>query len=770
MAPSPPTRRRRVALYCLLLFCMGLVLLRARGPRAGSEAARHVGTAACAECHAQEAQAWRGSHHDLAMAAAGPESVRGAFAGETFAWPGGAATFLRRDGAYWIRTEDERGTQQEHRVGFTFGVWPLQQYLLPLPDGRVQAFPVAWDARPAAQGGQRWFHADPGRVARAGERFHWTGSFYTWNHTCAECHSTHVQKGFDRAAGRYATRYAGEDVGCEACHGPGDAHVRWARAGGRAGDPDDGLAVRLRGARLEDWSFDPATGIARSAAAPRSAIEIQTCARCHARRAPLLDGVTPGAPLTETHLPALLEAGLYHADGQVLDEVFEWGSFLQSRMHAAGVTCTDCHEPHGARLRAEGNALCARCHLPARFDTPAHHHHVAGSAGAACTACHMPTKTFMVVHARHDHGFSVPRPDWTARYGVPNACSGCHQERDLAWVQEAFARWYPGLRRDELAVRALHGGRRGDPAARADLVALLGAATRPAILRGTAAQLLAEVPGSEPASLRAAAADPDPLVRLGVARGLAALPGEARLAVGAGLLADAARAVRVEAVRALAALRPHLQGAARDAYPRARADFVAAATTHADQVESLVGLATLLHDEGDLAEAARILEEARRRDPTRPEPLVNLADLRRAQGDEARSLELVRAAVGVAPQDAGAWHALGLALVRSARRDEGLQALRRAAGLAPADARLGLVHAIAVHDLGDPARALLLVEELRRAHPFDPGILQTLVAWLAAAGRARDALPHARTLAEVLPGNPGTQALLRDLERAARGR
>ena len=111
----------------------------------------------------------------------------------------------------------------------------------------------------------------------------------------------------------------------------------------------------------------------------------------------------PGEPYLDSYLPALLEPGLYHADGQIDGEVYEYGSFLQSRMYAAGVTCSNCHDPHSAKLRAAGNALCAQCHMPEKFDVVAHHHHPPGSSGAQCVNCHMPTKNYMVVDARRDH-------------------------------------------------------------------------------------------------------------------------------------------------------------------------------------------------------------------------------------------------------------------------------------------------------------------------------------------------------------------------------
>ena len=128
--------------------------------------------------------------------------------------------------------------------------------------------------------------------------------------------------------------------------------------------------------------------------------------------------------------------------------MFEHGSFLQSRMARAGVTCVDCHDPHTGKTRAEGNALCTGCHDPEVFDTSRHHHHQSNGAGAACVSCHMPTRTYMQVHVRHDHAIRVPRPDWSVRFKVPNACTVCHGDRDASWAARTVADWYGAPRRD----------------------------------------------------------------------------------------------------------------------------------------------------------------------------------------------------------------------------------------------------------------------------------------------------------------------------------
>ena len=366
-------------------------------------------------------EAYRASDHARAMQPATAQTVLGRFDQATVTHKGVVSTFFRRDGNFVVRTDGPDGKPAEFEIAYTFGADPLQQYLIRFPDGRLQALGLAWDTRPRADGGQRWFHLYPGVTLRPPDPLHWTGREQTWNFQCAECHSTDLRKGYDVAANRYATTWAELTVSCEECHGPGSAHVAWAegRPPGAARPPPGatGLVVRL-GRGEGAWAIkDTERGIAEWTGPPRASMELDVCARCHARRRPIVDPHVYGRPFLDTHVPALLEPGLYHADGQVLGEVYEWGSFVQSRMQRAGVVCSDCHEPHRTALRAPGNAVCAQCHLPARFDTPAHHHHRVASDAARCVSCHMPARTHMVVDPRRDHSFRVPRPDLSVTLG-----------------------------------------------------------------------------------------------------------------------------------------------------------------------------------------------------------------------------------------------------------------------------------------------------------------------------------------------------------------
>ena len=325
-----------------------------------------------------------------------------------------------------------------------------------MPGGRLQALGIAWDSRPKDQGGQRWFHLYPDQNLKPGDPLHWTGRDQTWNYQCADCHSTNLQKNYDLAANTYATSWTDTDVSCEACHGPGSRHVTWAKSGEKPKPTDGpdkmGLSNWLKPTDHGHWEMSLETGIARRTEKLASA-ELDTCAACHSRRKVIAKNPPPGEPYLDGYLPALLEPGLYHADGQIDGEVYEYGSFLQSRMYHAGVTCSNCHDPHSAKLRADGNALCGQCHLPAKFDVSEHHHHQPGSTGAQCVNCHMPTKNFMVVDARRDHSIRIPRPDLSVALGTPNACTQCHAGSSAEWAATDRSRLVPSRAPDHSALR-----------------------------------------------------------------------------------------------------------------------------------------------------------------------------------------------------------------------------------------------------------------------------------------------------------------------------
>jgi Flp pilus assembly protein TadD len=715
-------------------------------------------------------EAWRGSHHALAMQAASESTVRGNFADTSITHGGVTSTFFRRGGRFWVRTEGPDGEPADFEITHTFGVYPLQQYLVPFPGGRLQALGIAWDSRPLEEGGTRWFPLYPDDPPKPGDPLHWTRRDQTWNYQCAECHSTDLRKNYDAARDRYATTWAEMSVGCEACHGPGSLHDAWARRepGWERVDGDaKGLAVELRRSEGEWIVKDPTRGIAEWSGEPRAGREVDACARCHSRRSVSLDPYRHGAPLLDTHLPALLIEPLYYADGQIREEVYEYGSFLQSRMSRAGVTCSDCHEPHSLELRGDANAVCAQCHLPARFDAVSHHHHAPGSAAARCIACHMPGRTYMIVDERRDHSFRVPRPDLTVALGTPNACTGCHDEQGAPWATDAIESWSGGERNPKPHfATALDAGRRGRLGAERLLGMLIGDESQPAIARATALSLLPEfLTSGSAASLSTALSDPDALVRAAAAGVVAVVPLEHRAAFAIPLLADPVRAVRIAAARALADTpRATLDATEQSTLDRALGEAIAAERVNEERPEAHLNLANLYARLGQPTDAESELLTARRLDPTFVPALVNLADLARAAGSDADTERYLAEALEIEPGNADVVHAIGLLRVRQGRTREALELFDRAAELAPDSVRYAYVRAIALHSTGDAMGALAVLERAHEVRPAHRDVLVALIDIAREQGDIATARRHAQTLATLLPEDPRVLSLLRALE------
>jgi predicted CXXCH cytochrome family protein len=732
--------------------------------------ATFVGGQACAGCHREQYALWKTSDHALAMQPADGKTVLGNFSNASFTKGGVTSTFFMRDGQYVVRTDGPDGTLRDYRIAYTFGVEPLQQYLIEFPGGRYQALGIAWDSRPAAAGGQRWFHLYPGETIHHGDVLHWTGLAQNWNYMCADCHSTNLQKNYRLAEDRFDTAWTDMNVSCEACHGPGSRHVAWAQPGSRersVTDPLRGLVVSLRDAPGNRWALAPGESISRRTEPLASRAEVETCGRCHARRAPVGGDVLPGQPLEQGYRVSLLESPRYHADGQISDEVYEYGSFLQSPMYRAGVTCSNCHDPHSARLRQQGNAVCAPCHLTAKYDGPQHTFHKAGTEGTRCVSCHMPQRYYMVVDGRRDHSFRVPRPDLSQKLGTPNACTDCHKDRSPLWAADAVARWYgPARRGGWHYAEALHAGQTARADAESQLVRAVQDWAIPPIARATALALLPRYAG--PNSLRAVEAslgDADPLVRRAAAGALAVVEPRRRVAIGLPLLGDPIRSVRFEALSALLDVpRREFAGEQLAALDRAIAEYREAQALNADRPEAHVNLGALDARRGRLDAAEQEYRTALRLQPTFMPAYVNLADLYRQQGQEDRVAQTLEAALKIDPRNGDVHEGLGLSLVRQKRLREALPLLAKAAQLRQDLPRYAYVYGVALHEAGETRRAL---DVLRAAHaraPADREILVALAQYSSAAGDRGAAAAWARTLVELAPDDRGARQLLESLE------
>lgn len=707
-----------------------------------------VGEAACATCHMREAAAWRGSDHQRAMQPATNATVLGNFDDATFTHGGVTSLMFRRNGKPMIRTDGPDGAVHDYAITHTFGVTPLQQYLVAFPGGRYQALEIAWDSRPNEQGGQRWFHLYPDETIAHDDPLHWTGVTENWNYMCADCHSTNVRKRWSAQTATYATTFAEMSVACEACHGPGSAHVAWAKEPRRAAAPN-GLVNALDERAGVVWTRDANGKPVRSR--PRTTErELDTCARCHARRGLIHEDVAHGQPIGDDYAVALLDEDLYHPDGQIKDEVYEYGSFVQSRMFAHGVTCSDCHDPHSQQLRAPGDQVCLTCHAAETYVSAKHHFHPDPSAGARCVSCHMPASTYMVVDPRRDHSLRVPRPDQTVTLGVPNACNGCHADRTPAWAAQQVATWYGQAPSGfQQFGEALAAGTRGSPDAPQLLAAVIGDANQPAIARASALARLERWRTPETLALvTAALRDPTPLVRRAAVHALESADPRMRAAVVAPLLDDPVRAVRIEAASVLADVPlDGLPTTWRASYASAIAELVAVQELNSDRPEAHLSLASLHTKRQAFDRAEAELQRALAIDPGFVPAAVNLADLYRSLGRDADAEPTLRTALARAPQQPALLHALGLVLVRQKRTTEALETLGAAARLGVENPRNGYVYAVALHSAGRRDDALRELDGVVRRHPYDRDVLAALVAFHREAKQLRQALAFAERLA-----------------------
>ncbi|TWC24570.1 MULTISPECIES: tetratricopeptide repeat protein [unclassified Pseudomonas] len=683
--------------------------------------AKMVDEQQCRGCHSEQMKDWQGSHHQLAMQEANAETMLGDFNNVTFKAQNETTRFSRKDDGFWVNTPGIDGKNADFKVAYTFGIAPLQQYLIEVGEGRLQALGVAWDTER-----NRWFHLYPGQGVNFKNPLHWSKPSQNANFMCVECHTTGYKRSFDAAKNTFDSQWNSLGVGCQACHGPASNHLEWTA---KKGDLiHAGFAVDLKD--------------------KDATVEIETCARCHSRRAPLGDGYTVGKRLMDDYLLSPLTRELYALDGKIKDEVFEHGSFAQSKMFDKGVRCSNCHNPHNTELKAPGNGVCLQCHNTAgktsvtgvdgkglqakNYDSIEHTRHTPGQPGSQCVDCHMPGKFYMGNDFRHDHSFSIPNPERAKKLGTPDACLTCHQGKAGDKVTEQFKLWNTATtaqapRYDE----SLWLIRNGQPGAAQALYEQLQRSNLPAIQRAT---LLAELPlyPSEQA-LKLATKDlnnPAPQVRESAVRAISAfLPPPERAPLLTPLLGDPVKAVRIVAARDLLSVARNGLGSAQANWNAAIAEYEAVQKSLAERAESNLNLAMLYQASGRNDEVESLLRTALKRDPDFYPALVTLVQWLEANGRGQEAQTLLAQSLKEHPDAALLQHTQGLALVRAGQSAQAMPALRKAAQLEPQNAQYGYVLAVALHDSGKVDEACEELERLLNVQPANRNARLSLIQY-----------------------------------------
>jgi len=694
----------------------------------------YVGRQACVDCHVEQNRLWQGSHHDLAMQEANERTVLGDFNNAELTAHGVFTRFFRRNDRFFVNTDGPDGQLADFEIKYTFGVTPLQQYLIEFPGGRLQAFAIAWDSRAKEQGGQRWFHLYPDEPINAQHELHWTQRLQNWNFMCAECHSTQVQKNYDPLDRTYDTRWSEINVSCEACHGPASHHVIWARRDAGFEQIDvatKGLAIQADERKNVNQNIGSASDTVRSDFSRRSDKEIQMCARCHSRRTPLSDDFHPGKWL-DSHAVSLLQPSFYYVDGQIKDEVYEYGSFVQSKMYQAGVTCSHCHEPHSLKLRVAGNGVCMQCHSGNKYDTETHHFHPQ-SAGSSCVDCHMPARTYMGVDSRRDHQFSIPRPHVAAQLGVPDACTTCHADRNPQWAADTIREWYGHDPKGyQNYAEALHAIRNGAGNAYDRLMGLLEDKNQPVIARATAIEELDL--GLNPRLLTTlvdALHDADPLLRSAGLNALGQLPSKQRWLLAEERLHDPVRSVRILAAAMLAEIPSEEMSVSQHAnFQEAAREYVHSLRYNADDPGAQVSLGDFHTARGEYAEAEQAYREALFLDKNWVSAYLNYADLLRRMDRDEEGEAVLREGLAHHPEAGVLQHGLGLLLVRKKDISAALVFLKQAVELEPEVIRYSYIYAVALHSAGQSDLAKAVIASALMKAPND-SVLNALRAQLA---------------------------------------
>jgi len=712
--------------------------------------ATFVGSKKCMDCHRAEYDRWQNSLHDRAMETADKTTVLGDFNNAVVEFHGVTSRFYRKDNQFLVYTQGPDGKMGEFEITHTFGWYPLQQYLVPFPGGRLQCLPIAWNVTE-----KNWYHLYPDAPIDPNDWLYWTNAGQNWNGMCAECHSTNLKKNYDIQSDSYQTTWSEIDVSCEACHGPGSRHVEWAELPDMARPQTDYYELVVKTKKMD------------------SRAQVELCAPCHSRRAILGDYTHAEPDLLDSMLPSLLTPELYFVDGQILEEVYVYGSFTQSKMYSRNVRCSDCHDVHSIKKVKEGNALCLQCHRAGIYDTKEHHFHkrkgVKGEpiksadgkvlfdvgSGAECVQCHMPERPYMVIDYRADHSFRIPRPDLSIKLGVPNACNRCHVDKTAQWSDEYITKWYgPGRKAHYGTILAQ--GRQRSADAHKDLLKLASDPLYPAIVRSTALSLLEAYPGEETSrAFEQALMDDEALIRRTAVDSLHFSDPKHQTELLLSMLYDPVKAVRIEAARRMAEVSdPPLNSNQKTAFQASLKEYQESMEYSADFAFGRYNLGNLYVALKQPQKAVENYKAAIKIDNLFYPAKVNLAMLYNQMGKNSEAETLLREVVASHPEIYEVQYSLGLLLAEEKKYAEAANYLKQAARGMPDRARihynLGLLLQHLKQD-SDAEAALLKAQEL------EPDNLDYLYA-LADFYLKRKKLQQARSIArEMVARHPAQQ-------------
>lgn len=666
--------------------------------------AEFVGSQQCTDCHTEQAKAWQGSHHDMAMRHAKPDSVLGDFNNVSIEFRGESNRFFMKQDQYWVNIKGPDGKFHDYQIKYTFAYEPLQQYMVEFDDGRVQLIPFSWDSRAKAEGGQRWFDLYP-QFTGSNEEYFWTNNGQNWNYMCADCHSTDVKKNFDVKTNTYKTTFKEINVGCEACHGPASEHLSWAKNAGKAQNSSLDKSIKLSGfdrniaKSVSNWVLEQGKTTMTPEKIEHSE-QTLVCAQCHSRHVQISDkDHVKSKEFADRYILGSLAQNLYYPDGQIYDEVFVYGSFLQSKMNKNGVVCSNCHDPHTAKLTIPKEAVCLQCHLPQTYATEQHHHHKDDSAGAQCVNCHMPETTYMQIDKRADHAWHVPRPDLALALGTPDTCISCHDDKTSQWSNSKTQQWFPNstIRAERHFAPVFAGADRNVAGMSTHLSQIAQNSHYSDIVRASAlTRMQAFADTNTIIAIARGVKNPDSNIRMGAVRGSVSINAPERWRIITPLLTDKVLAVRTEAALALIPLWSGLSDANKKQLTPALDEYIEIQNFNSDRGYAHTNKGNVFTHQAEYKQAEHAYKEGIRIEPIFANAYINLADLFRRQNQNSNAISTLEQGMQAIPINGNFAYSIGLAHIRAKQPTQAIKRFEQAIAIEPTNANFHYVYGLSV--------------------------------------------------------------------------
>lgn len=649
----------------------------------------------CVSCHQSAVSDWKKSDHAKAMDIATKKTILGDFNNITVTHYSQKARFFTKNAAFFMELNHENKTST-YQIDYTFGHYPLQQYLVKSDNGKYQVLPFSWDSRPKVEGGQKWFVVYEDEDIKQNDRLHWKQPLQNWNGMCADCHSDGLKRNYDANTDTFKTSYDNINVGCQSCHGKMPTHDE--------NYTTSNTNMRTQPKIISNWLRKAGESTAKWQGKKRDNSFMDTCFACHSLRSPLTDGITPEAPFLDQFSPSFIAPPMYHADGQIKEEVYVYGSFLQSKMYKAGVNCIDCHDKHTMKIKVEGNGLCLQCHSAEEFNTKSHTKHQENTDASQCVNCHMPNNTYMGVDERRDHSFKIPRPHISITNNTPNVCTNCHEDKDNDWAASKLQSWHGKPKGTSKTYQHFLDIQNGKRIQLPEHLALINDKNLNEIVRATAiSALVGTTQQLSDETIKPWVSSEKPLIRLAIARIGQLLPPEQRALSYTTLLVDKFKAIRTAAANHLL----NIQGTDKSVLKKAFDELMLSNEVNTWRGEGHLNQSMTYFNTGQIDKTIDSLKKAINVDPYFPASYINLADIYKNMGDSSNERDTFEKALVALPIDGMIHYSFGLHLIRNKDKKKAVDSFKKAVKLEPTNGQYIYLYILARDNIGQTKQALM---------------------------------------------------------------